>query len=229
MRTRLSSLLTNLFIVARLLLRGVKNYPIIACLLFCSLSLLLFFFSTKKESYFYWRSRYLNRKHFRIRSFRDSTIRSLGPRDCQTMPRLSCCVSVCKGDPQTPTKDPSVTLIPFPKDGALADQWRAVSGLSPDFVIKPLTRICSKHFRSGKRSLNPDSEDYIPSVFEAPQQVTKKSYCMTCRKVTLNCPCKSKEESADDESEEETNGGKSCTALLCNAFMMYGGFGYIYY
>ena len=60
-------------------------------------------------------------------------------------------------------------------------------GRGPDFSISQNTRICSKHFKSGKRSLNPASEDYVPSVFEKDAEYQKKVYCRTCRKLRCRC------------------------------------------
>jgi len=79
-----------------------------------------------------------------------------------------------------------VRFIKFPVDPKLLEKWRAVIGRGPDFPISQSTRICSRHFVSGRRSLNPSSEDYIPSVFP-PSEYRKRTLCRSCRK--LNCIC----------------------------------------
>lgn len=130
------------------------------------------------------------------------------------MPKQICCVSTCKAD----STEPGITLIKFPADDILAQQWKAVCGLQPDFVIKPNTRICSQHFRSGKRSLNPNSEDYIPTVFEVAKSTPypRKSYCNNCKKVTLTCPCKqnARKNSKQTEPEEEEEEGEGKLMLM---------------
>jgi len=100
------------------------------------------------------------------------------------MPNHYCCVLTCKMSKRNAGTD--VRFIKFPVDPKLLEKWRAVIGRGPDFPISQSTRICSKHFVSGRRSLNPSSEDYIPSVFP-PSAYRKRTLCRGCRK--MNCIC----------------------------------------
>uniref|UniRef100_T1IXF2 THAP-type domain-containing protein n=1 Tax=Strigamia maritima TaxID=126957 RepID=T1IXF2_STRMM len=77
------------------------------------------------------------------------------------MPNHNCCVAICK--PRNKRDD--VKFIKFPADSILADKWKLVVGRESGFKVTRNTRICSLHFVSGRRSYEPNSIDYIPSIF----------------------------------------------------------------
>ena len=93
------------------------------------------------------------------------------------MPRHYCCVPHC----HSLNKRDKVSFIRFPKNEELTKQWMLAVGRGPGFNITKNTRICSKHFVTGKRSYCPELTDYVPSLF--PSEKDKPSRCKSCKRL----------------------------------------------
>ena len=105
------------------------------------------------------------------------------------MPRrrpLFCCVPNCDSREMKYREDQDFHLYKFPTDKPLLRKWVSVIGRGENFIPTERSRICSKHFQSGKRNYKPTSVDYIPSIFW--YNIPKVSeFCAGCRRKVCKC------------------------------------------
>ena len=73
----------------------------------------------------------------------------------------TCCAKTCTS---RRSKHPELQFYRLPKDTALRKKWTRAIGRK-HLVITDNTRLCSKHFIGGKRSLDETSPSYCPSIF----------------------------------------------------------------
>lgn len=102
--------------------------------------------------------------------------------------RLSCCVPHCDTRESIfgEDDDPGTKLYKFPSDKSLMRKWVAQIGRGPNFIPTDRSRICSKHFQSGRKSYKPTHVDYIPSIFWY-NTAKSSEFCSQCRRKVCKC------------------------------------------
>ena len=89
-------------------------------------------------------------------------------------------------------KDPSVTLFNFPKRNPIqAKLWaKAIRRTNSDgtqWTPNEASRICSKHFVSGRYSRTRSNPDYVPSIFPSSYHKRGKSQSDVNRHNRVSC------------------------------------------
>jgi hypothetical protein len=105
------------------------------------------------------------------------------------MPRrrpFVCCVPKCGSQELRNKEEQEYHLYKFPTDKVLMRKWVAVVGRGDNFIPTDRTRICSKHFQTGKRSYKPSSVDFIPSIFWY-NTAKVSEFCNGCRRKICKC------------------------------------------
>ena len=82
----------------------------------------------------------------------------------------SCCAIGCR---RKFKKGNAISFYKFPSESSRRARWIAAVR-QKSWIPSQSTKICSKHFTSGKKSNNPLSPDYVPTLFSFTKSPVKR-------------------------------------------------------
>ncbi|KAL6119328.1 uncharacterized protein ACO6RY_03920 [Pungitius sinensis] len=128
----------------------------------------------------------------------------------------ACCVSGCKS---TSTGGRQFFKVPFGSMPFTANRRRLwLKALKPvNGSTKELGRnafVCSAHFKSQRAALNPDSPDFVPSVFTCAKRNRKK------KRQSIYRPIRRQRHKADVEVEEKTTPPRVDSPMVLRSSVM---------